>query len=134
MPLAEGTWLGPYQIVKPLGTGGMGEVYRAHDARLVRDVAIKVLPSDLSGDPLRRQRFEREARAIAALNHPHICILHDIGDQAASSIWSWSCSTASRSRIAWPADRCRSTRRNGTPRPSSRRWRSCTSAASCIAI
>jgi eukaryotic-like serine/threonine-protein kinase len=82
MPLAEGTWLGPYQIVKPLGTGGMGEVYRAHDARLVRDVAIKVLPSDLSGDPLRRQRFEREARAIAALNHPHICILHDIGEQA----------------------------------------------------
>jgi serine/threonine protein kinase/tetratricopeptide (TPR) repeat protein len=82
MPLAEGTWLGPYQIVKPLGTGGMGEVYRAHDARLVRDVAIKVLPSDLSGDPLRRQRFEREARAIAALNHPHICTLHDIGEQA----------------------------------------------------
>jgi eukaryotic-like serine/threonine-protein kinase len=82
MPLAEGTWLGPYQIVKPLGTGGMGEVYRAHDARLVRDVAIKVLPSHLSGDPLRRQRFEREARAIAALNHPHICILHDIGEQA----------------------------------------------------
>ncbi len=82
MPLAEGTWLGPYQIVQPLGSGGMGEVYRAHDARLVRDVAIKVLPSDLSGDPIRRQRFEREARAIAALNHPHICILHDIGDHA----------------------------------------------------
>ena len=82
MPLADGTWLGPYQIVKPLGSGGMGEVYRAHDARLVRDVAIKVLPSDLSGDPVRRQRFEREARAIAALNHPHICIVHDIGDQA----------------------------------------------------
>jgi serine/threonine protein kinase/tetratricopeptide (TPR) repeat protein len=82
MPLADGSWLGPYQIVKPLGTGGMGEVYRAHDARLVRDVAIKVLPSDLSADPTRRQRFEREARAIAALNHPHICILHDIGDHA----------------------------------------------------
>jgi serine/threonine protein kinase/tetratricopeptide (TPR) repeat protein len=82
MPLAEGTWLGPYQIVQPLGSGGMGEVYRAHDARLARDVAIKVLPSDLSGDPIRRQRFEREARAIAALNHPHICILHDIGDHA----------------------------------------------------
>jgi eukaryotic-like serine/threonine-protein kinase len=82
MPLAEGTWLGPYQIVKPLGSGGMGEVYRAHDARLVRDVAIKVLPAELSSDPLRRQRFEREARAIAALNHPHICILHDIGDHA----------------------------------------------------
>ena len=80
MPLAEGTWLGPYQIVKPLGSGGMGEVYRAHDARLVRDVAIKVLPTELSSDPVRRQRFEREARAIAALNHPHICILHDIGD------------------------------------------------------
>jgi eukaryotic-like serine/threonine-protein kinase len=82
MPLAEGTWLGPYQIVRPLGSGGMGEVYRAHDPRLARDVAVKVLPSDLSSDPIRRQRFEREARAIAALNHPHICILHDIGDHA----------------------------------------------------
>src|SRR6187200_1335280 len=79
MALAEGSWLGPYQIVKPLGSGGMGEVYRAHDARLVRDVAIKVLPTELSSDPVRRQRFEREARAIAALNHPHICILRDIG-------------------------------------------------------
>jgi serine/threonine protein kinase len=82
MPLAEGTYLGPYHILKPLGSGGMGEVYRAHDPRLARDVAIKVLPEDLSSDPIRRQRFEREARAIAALNHPHICILHDFGDHA----------------------------------------------------
>jgi eukaryotic-like serine/threonine-protein kinase len=128
MPLAEGTWLGPYQIVKPLGTGGMGEVYRAHDARLVRDVAIKVLPSDLSGDPLRRLRFEREARAIAALNHPHICILHDIGEQAGIEYLVLELLDGESL-----ADRCRSTRRNGTPRPSSRLWRSCTNAASCTA-
>ncbi len=82
MPLVDGTWLGPYQIVAPLGSGGMGEVYRAHDARLVRDVAVKVLPSELSNDAARRQRFEREARAIAALNHPHICTVHDIGEQS----------------------------------------------------
>ena len=72
MPLPAGTRLGPYAIVSPVGFGGMGEVYRAHDSRLGRDVAIKVLPGEVSRDPERRQRFDREARAIAALNHPHI--------------------------------------------------------------
>ena len=81
MPFETGTQLGPYQIVGPLGKGGMGEVYRADDSRLGRSVAIKVLPGDVSADRDRRVRFEREARAIAALNHPHICAIHDVGHQ-----------------------------------------------------
>ena len=81
MPLPAHTPLGPYRIVDLLGAGGMGEVYRAHDSRLARDVAIKVLPAEVSADPGRRQRFEREARVVAALNHPHVCALYDIGTQ-----------------------------------------------------
>src|ERR1700747_1935721 len=81
MPLAEGTLLGPYKITAPLGTGGMGEVYRARDTRLERTVAIKILPEQLSSDPIRKQRFEREAKTISSLNHPHICVLHDVGSQ-----------------------------------------------------
>lgn len=81
MALTPGTKLGPYEIDSPLGAGGMGEVYRARDTRLGRDVAVKVLPSHLSSDPELRARFEREARAISALQHPHICTLHDVGHQ-----------------------------------------------------
>ncbi len=81
MALASGTKLGPYEIQSPLGAGGMGEVYRARDTRLGRDVAIKVLPAHLSSDPDLRQRMEREARAISSLNHPYICTLHDMGSQ-----------------------------------------------------
>ncbi len=80
MHAAPGTRLGPYEIVKPLGAGGMGEVYEARDTRLDRSVAIKVLPAELARDAGARARFDREARAIAALNHPNICALHDIGD------------------------------------------------------
>ena len=79
MSLMSGVHLGPYEIVGPLGRGGMGEVYRAHDARLGRDVAIKVLPAAFSADPERLHRFEQEARAAAALNHPNILAVHDIG-------------------------------------------------------
>jgi len=79
MTLPRGHRLGPYEIVAPLGAGGMGEVYRAHDTRLDRTVAIKVLPAHLSADPTRRERFEREARAVSSLNHPHICTLFDVG-------------------------------------------------------
>jgi len=79
MMLARGARLGPYEILAPIGAGGMGEVYHARDTRLDRSVAIKVLPAELSQDAQRRQRFEREARAISALSHPHICTLHDIG-------------------------------------------------------
>jgi len=79
MRLTPGTRLGPYEVVSPLGAGGMGEVYRARDTRLGRDVAIKVLPQHLSENPEVHARFEREARTISSLNHPHICTLHDVG-------------------------------------------------------
>src|SRR5579864_5057517 len=81
MTLTSGTKLGPYEIVSPLGAGGMGEVYRARDTRLERDVAIKVLPANLYSDLSLRQRLEREAKAVSRLSHPHICTLHDIGRQ-----------------------------------------------------
>jgi Tol biopolymer transport system component len=81
MALAPGTQLGPYQIINPLGAGGMGEVYRARDTRLERTVAIKILPAQFSTDPVRKQRFEREAKTISSLNHPHICVLYDVGRQ-----------------------------------------------------
>ena len=81
MGLSTGTRLGPYEIVSAVGAGGMGEVYRARDTRLDRTVAIKVLPQHLADTPEARQRFEREARAVSALNHPHICTLHDVGSQ-----------------------------------------------------
>jgi hypothetical protein len=81
MPLTSGRRLGPYEVVASLATGGMGEVYRARDTRLGRDVALKILPSDRAHDPDRLQRFEREARAVAALDHPHILALHDLGSE-----------------------------------------------------
>jgi serine/threonine protein kinase len=83
MSLAAGTRLGPYEISSPIGSGGMGDVYRARDTRLGRDVAIKVLPPAMAGDPDRQARFEREARVVASLNHPHICAIYDVGRQAA---------------------------------------------------
>jgi Tol biopolymer transport system component/predicted Ser/Thr protein kinase len=81
MTLQAGAKLGPYEITGPLGAGGMGEVYRARDTRLERTVAIKVLPEQFSQDPELKQRFEREARTISSLNHPHICTLYDVGHQ-----------------------------------------------------
>src|SRR5476649_141763 len=81
MALTSGTKLGPYEIQSALGAGGMGEVYCARDTRLDRTVAVKILPSHLSSNPEAKQRFEREARAISSLNHPHICTLHDVGHQ-----------------------------------------------------
>ncbi len=82
MSLQPGTRLGPYEILAPLGAGGMGEVYRAKDTRLDRTVAIKVLAAHLSQDPEVKQRFEREARAISSLSHPHICALYDVGSES----------------------------------------------------
>src|SRR6516164_2520743 len=79
MALTSGMKFGPYEILSPLGAGGMGEVYRARDTRLNRTVAIKILNSAVVSSPELKQRFEREARAIAQLNHPHICTLYDIG-------------------------------------------------------
>jgi serine/threonine protein kinase len=79
MPLIPGAKLGPYEIIAAIGAGGMGEVYRARDTRLGRDVAIKVLPQHLSSNPELKERFDCEARAISSLNHARICTLHDVG-------------------------------------------------------
>ena len=81
MTIEAGSRLGPYEILSPIGAGGMGEVYRARDTRLGRDVAVKVLPAHMSSSPELRQRLEREAKTISQLSHPHICMLHDVGHQ-----------------------------------------------------
>jgi len=81
--LAASTRLGPYEILAPLGSGGMGEVYRARDTRLGREVAVKVLPEAFANNPERLARFEREARAVAALSHPNILAIHDYGTHGA---------------------------------------------------
>jgi serine/threonine protein kinase len=85
MTLAAGTKLGPYEIAAPLGAGGMGEVYRAKDPRLGREVAIKVLPASFAQDADRLRRFEQEARSASALNHPNIVMIHEIGTANGSS-------------------------------------------------
>ena len=84
--LGAGTRVGPYEVVAPLGAGGMGEVYRARDSRLGREIALKVLPTDVAGDASRRARFEQEARAASALAHPHIVTVHDVGESE-GSVW-----------------------------------------------
>ncbi len=115
MPLSPGTRLGVYEIVAPLGAGGMGEVYRARDARLGRDVAIKVLPSAFATDPDALARFEREMKTLAGLSHPHIVAIYDVGHDGPSVVrrdrapgWARRWQTSSR------ADRCRSARRSST--------------------
>src|SRR6185503_3036781 len=80
MAIAAGTRFGPYEIVEPIGAGGMGEVYKGRDTRLDRTIAIKILPELHAAEPQFRERFEREARALSQLTHPHICTLHDVGE------------------------------------------------------
>ena len=80
MPLSAGTRVGPYDILSPLGAGGMGEVYRATDTRLKRQVAVKILPAALAADPDRLARFQREAEVLASLNHPHIAAIYGLED------------------------------------------------------
>ncbi len=82
MALAPGTRLGPYEIAAQIGVGGMGEVYRARDTKLDRDVAIKVLPASLAGDPDRIARFQREAKTLASLNHPNIAQIHGLEESS----------------------------------------------------
>src|SRR5580658_10210740 len=84
MTLTSGTKLGPYEVVAPAGAGGMGEVYRARDARLNREVAVKILPAEFARDPERMRRFQQEAQAVAALNHPNILAIHDFGEHEGS--------------------------------------------------
>jgi serine/threonine protein kinase len=98
MKVEPGTRLGPYEIVGPIGAGGTGEVYRANDARLGREVAITALPSHLSDNPELTTRFEREAEAISQLTHPHICTLYDVARKTAPTSSSWNCSKGNR----WP--------------------------------
>src|SRR6266550_5185682 len=81
MTVAPGTRFGPYEIISPLGAGGMGEVFKARDSRLDRSVAIKVLPAELASSAQFKTRFEREAKTISQLNHPNICTLHDVGSE-----------------------------------------------------
>ena len=99
MPVAAGTKLGPYEVLAPIGAGGMGEVYKARDTRLERAVAIKVLSEQLTLTPDLRARFDREAKAVSSLNHPNICTLYDIGHQDGVDFLSWSTSKARR----WPS-------------------------------
>jgi serine/threonine protein kinase len=81
MPVTAGTRLGPYEVLAPIGAGGMGEVYRARDSRLGREVALKILPAAFASDPDRVRRFEQEGRAAAALNHPNIVVIYDAGSE-----------------------------------------------------
>ena len=95
MPLQPGTTLGLYEILSPIGAGGMGEVYKARDTRLDRTVAIKVLPEHVAADPDLKQRFEREAKTISSLNHPHICTIYEVGKAIPTPLtdqgewWTW---------------------------------------------
>ena len=108
MTLAAGSRLGPYEVLAPLGAGGMGEVYRARDTRLGREVAIKVLPAELASDPTRLKRFEKEARSASALNHPNIVTIYDIGSEDGVSYIAMERVEGRRCGSCSPAARCRS--------------------------
>jgi eukaryotic-like serine/threonine-protein kinase len=129
MAFTSGTKLGPYEIQSPLGAGGMGEVYRARDTRLGRDVAIKVLPEALTKDADRLRRFEQEARTIAALSHPNILGIHDIGTHdGAPFLVSELLERCGRSS---KRGRCRYGARSSTPSASHRDSRPRTRRESC---
>jgi serine/threonine protein kinase len=107
MTLSAGTRLGPYEVLAPLGAGGMGEVYRAKDPRLGRDIAIKVLPASFSADADRLRRFEQEAKAAGILNHPNITSVYDIGSYDGAPSWC---------RSFWKERHCvRCSREDGSP-------------------
>ena len=133
--MTPGTRLGPYEIIAAIGAGGMGEVYRARDTRLDRDVAIKVLPAAFAGDPDRRARFEREAKAVAALSHPNILAIHDVGVARRArriAVTELLDGETLRERLTQPA-RCPSARRSTSPCRSRAASRPRTTRASSIA-
>jgi serine/threonine protein kinase len=134
MALSAGTRLGPYEILAAIGAGGMGEVYRARDSRLNRDVALKVLPEISAVDASRVARFEREAQLLAALNHPGIAAIYGVEHSDATPVLILSSSKAARWPIDWPLVHWRSTKcfawRTKWRSPSRRRTRK----VSCIAI
>ena len=119
MTLQPGTRLGPYEVLSPLGAGGMGEVWKAKDSRLDRFVAIKVLPEHLAAHPDALARFEREAKAVAALNHPNITAIHDLGQEGATRYAVMELLEASPCAPASPA----APWRRGRPRSWPSRWR-----------
>jgi hypothetical protein len=132
--LKSGSHLGPYEIVEPIGAGGMGEVYRARDPRFPREVAIKLLPTAFADDQTRLARFEHEARAAGSLNHPNILTVHDFArENGASRIWCRNCFGEQRCESIWstpPSPRPRPWR---TPRKSRVAWVRPTPSGSCTA-
>ena len=133
MALTSGTKLGPYEIIAPLGAGGMGEVYRANDMRLGRDVALKILPESFARDADRLRRFEQEARAVAALNHPNILAMFDIGEQNGAPFIVSELLEGESLRAALDRGVCRSARRSNTGCRLRMGWRQRTKKASSIA-
>ncbi|NJL73320.1 MAG: hypothetical protein HC888_18185 [Candidatus Competibacteraceae bacterium] len=134
MSLQPGNRLGPYEILAPVGAGGMGEVYRAKDLRLGRAVAVKVLPEQLADDQKALLRFEREAQAVAALTHPSILTLHDVGSHNGAPTSSPSCSKARTFATGSTAVRSASPKASRSPWASPRVWPRRTARASPIAI
>ena len=133
MTLSPGTRLGPYKVLSELGSGGMGQVYLARDDRLDREVALKVLPDDVASDPARLKRFENEARAASALNHPNIVTIYDVGTSGAVA-WIAMEKVDGRDRCGrcWTAMPCQPGSCFRSPFRSPRAWRGPTRPASCI--
>ena len=134
MPLTSGTKFGPYEIQSPLGAGGMGEVYRARDTRLGRDVALKILPESFAREADRLHRFEQEARAVAALNHPNILAIFDTGQSDGSPFLVSELLEGETLRACWTAERFLRAKRLTTRCRLRKGWRRRTKRASCIAI
>ena len=134
MPLTTGLRLGPHEITAPLGAGGMGEVYRARDTRLAREVAVKVLPQAVANDPDALVRFEREARAVAALSHPNILAIHDVGREQGISFAVTELLDGETLRARLDVGVLARPRRSPTPHSSPRGWGRRTNGAWCIVI